>query len=576
MTTFDELWPALLRGVYCAGPGGLELELGRVRSSARLPPTWANLLFNAALLLVHLRARLRAYPDPAETSPRIKRRIELCASGWVARTGDLVDREQLLEDQPWAFEEEVLREGLLRRDVRGLVLQYLRLRTSLYVQLVHDPVDVGLGAYRGCYDRAQPLRNWPGFHHVRGGEPLALWLVERAGSEREVDVKGVEVRLGITQAIKLAGQLDARRATVGTEVGVVGTFIRRRGSDLETSLEDCARAHRRPLHRLIETLVSTPDTRLVGLDVAGDEMGEPCWVVAPVIEEIRAEVHAEVGRRVPLTVHLSETFRGPISGLRQLAEPLAYGMLERHDRVGHGIVAGLDLSALARRQSTVLQPRIERIWDLAFLIWARTRWPRVGGLDEPGALAEAYTEEVEKLSLAEFGHTLTAVELCSTWESLADRSRWVSFLAAGAVTPDLVFFQRVLRCHDGDPVRVQVPIREREIRLLPWIQSRVLMEYAALRVTIEINPTSNLLTQGFDVPVAQPGFHPKGYERVTISTDCPRAFAASLSDELLVARAGLHLAGVAADEAETWIKGAVERSWTSRFSRATHRIRLVS
>lgn len=577
ITTFDDLWPALLQRTYRGGPEELEAHLEGATEDDRLDVSWAHRIYNAALLLAHLRARLHGHPDPAAQSRRIGRRVfEGCGRGWKVCTGALDVLDPTL-DEAWLFEEVILREALASKDdaTKRLVLPYLRVRTALHTALVHDPVEVGLGSYRRCADRVKRLLTWAPLSNLP--EARAGRAVARARSEREVDVQALELRAGVPDAVDLAGRLNALRLTAsrspdGIEVGVVASFLRRREGK-RGSLKRCAKDYREEAPRLVEAL-REPGTLLVGLDVAGDEDGEPCWVVAPVLQQVRAELaRAGSATRVPLTLHLSETFRGPLTGLRQLAEPLVFGLLQPDDRVSHAIAAGIDIVANARRQSTVLQPAIERLWDLAFLSWAHDRWPDSRVEHHFTELTPYLDAEARKLSIEQLGRRFTLAQLRALWMGLSDGTQWDEFLGGGDRTPALRMFELVLQRHD-QPTHIEVPMREAEIRLLDWTQAHLRAEYAKRRITLELNPTSNLLTQGFDVPVAQPGFHPGGYTRITISPDCPRAFATSLSDELLVARAGLHLAGIATVHAEEWIRLAVGRSWTSRFSGPRHRVAL--
>jgi adenosine deaminase len=119
---------------------------------------------------------------------------------------------------------------------------------------------------------------------------------------------------------------------------------------------------------------------------------------------------------------------------------------------------------------------------------------------------------------------------------------------------------------------VPVPVDESEIRFLTDARELVLAALAHHGITIEMNPSSNLIIADL------PGFerHPARLFRsvdrdgarvgVTIADDDPITFATNLRDEHAYAYAHVRTAGCSVEDAVAWVRDAMRAGMAARFS----------
>ena len=113
-----------------------------------------------------------------------------------------------------------------------------------------------------------------------------------------------------------------------------------------------------------------------------------------------------------------------------------------------------------------------------------------------------------------------------------------------------------------------------ERSLLTALSRSLARTIARWQLTIEVNPSSNLLVAGFESPLEQPLFrlHPLAADGrdslpITINADDPLSFSTSLSDEYAYTWAALVLsAEVPPALARSWLEEAGNASWRARFS----------
>jgi hypothetical protein len=125
-------------------------------------------------------------------------------------------------------------------------------------------------------------------------------------------------------------------------------------------------------------------------------------------------------------------------------------------------------------------------------------------------------------------------------------------------------------------VPVEVATEEGEVAFLRAAQDFVRRELARLEVTIETNPSSNLLIGHFESVDEHPVFRMfprRGHERsgettvlVSLNVDDPVAFASRMADEYAHVYYALLRAGVPAREALDWLDRVRSNGLDSRFS----------
>lgn len=125
---------------------------------------------------------------------------------------------------------------------------------------------------------------------------------------------------------------------------------------------------------------------LVGLDAASEENNTPVWVFAPVYEKARDSseeplyVEEYSGRDIytqslRFTFHAGEDFRHILSGLRRIDEVIEHCKFHAGDRIGHGVVLGINPEEWARKCPMVILPRIEILNNLLWIWWLFSQNP---------------------------------------------------------------------------------------------------------------------------------------------------------------------------------------------------------
>ena len=130
---------------------------------------------------------------------------------------------------------------------------------------------------------------------------------------------------------------------------------------------------------------------IVGLDAASMELATDPWVFAPAFRQAREldlfpfcqtmklEEPAEK-RMLGLTYHVGEEFLHPLSGLRHLSEAVDFYKLHAGDRLGHGLVLGIDLDRWFDGHGLLTLSRLEWMEDCLWAWEIAARDPTAAGL----------------------------------------------------------------------------------------------------------------------------------------------------------------------------------------------------
>ena len=252
-----------------------------------------------------------------------------------------------------------------------LLLQYLRVKTAVFGLLVHGPGKRGLRRFLEHFqqikvyapeaDRMKPPEpNEPGLQ-VRAIEyrvaPDAWFKTHRLRDGE------IEERSNADEPTESAWLVHFKRTGPKNELPLFGDAIRK----MESEADEIIRALRaKPTHL----------QRLRGVDICGVEEDQPLWVSADTLRWVRTNSRVVAGGRpalrlepLRLTVHAGEDFRSLTSGMRAVAEPFQWNLIERGDRIGHGLALTLDPEQwFDRHRGEVLTvKRFDRLLDLAFL-----------------------------------------------------------------------------------------------------------------------------------------------------------------------------------------------------------------
>ena len=514
--------------------------------------------------------------------------------------------------------------------------QYQRIRCMTYRYLTQEPGTAGLDWFVRFFRRLSPLRvglddrvlmdSALEIHHGQpspgGGRPSWLRTLEVRIGPRDrwnkvrdslhavvpsSDNGPSRVKLGVIIHFQKAG-LDTTK-TIARPGGRSGNgLIFTRYGDYYRNWDREATAIKRALKQDPSLL-----QRLRGLDICGQELSTPLWPLLPLLGDVRQvsrDLSAEAtGKPDPsypslrITLHAGEDFRTPLEGLRRIHEPIEFHLLEPNDRIGHAIALGVDISEWAKSRPRAWQPREERLDDLLWLLDRESelkllRRPELKKYvaDKACELAkEIYEDDAlsrmdqpDLLMILRLARRLRhAPEFVRDWKypTLEHRPR-----SPSPVEKLLLRYLTDLGVFYRGSTPVEVSMSEAETALVEQAQRFLSGLIASVHLTIEANPSSNLLIAGLDELDRHPVFRicplpPEGLWqqvvhraqrlgrkvytallssacesqlRVALCTDDPLTFATSLPEELAYIYHALRRQGYSEKNAIRWLKDRQE------------------
>lgn len=492
--------------------------------------------------------------------------------------------------------------------------QYQRVRCLLYRYLVEEPGTAGLDWFTRHFARISPLRaalesaKYASALEVQSRSlHLAALEARTAPAARWVDVRD-EVRALAKQAVSFEPGPGARARP---EVGLVLHFIKAwtRSVAGRTALQ--ADPHNgfgcrygpwfferwQQATAIATALRHHPDLLVVlrAIDVANVELAEPTWVIAPLFEIARRaseQASARLARRSrnwripPLraTVHVGEDFRRLVEGIRRVHETVDVGLVRCGDRIGHGIALAEDPKRWAEAARVVAQPAEDRLDDL---LWELDRYRR-GDLAADTGRLELVRGQV--LDLARFiyrgeGRGTDIEDLLEArrrrHQSRVLRRFGFPFVrSAPSDSADRLLWSYLM---DRDVYRrgqrpIEVTMDAGEVAMLGAAQRWLRGLLGRLEITVESNPSSNLLIADYLAIEEHPAFRlqplpsapepTRGAVLLSVNTDNPITFASCLADELSHVYYALLRLGVCAQDALAWIDRVRENGYRSRFTLA--------
>ncbi|HWK88612.1 MAG TPA: hypothetical protein VNP72_01405 [Longimicrobium sp.] len=515
-----------------------------------------------------------------------------------------------------------------------LFWQYQRVRVLTYLYLVEERGTAGLEWFSRHYQRISGLREpYDDFlfeaAFATEGRGVALRSLE--GRTSPPDEWG-EVRDMAREIARNALRMCPSSGSARPEVGLVLHFIKERqftAGGREWDHADPAQpvyrcrfgrwfaGRLRQADAIARALERHPELLCIirGVDVANVELAVPSWAVAPLIRATRRASHeaaAECGRRWPgweveplrATWHAGEDFTRLAQGLRAIHEPIEAGAIWSADRLGHAFALGLRPGPWAEAAGTVPQAAEDRLDDL---LW---EWDRYAAGDIPPQAGRlmAIEREIERLASHVYAvrdHTVPTFARARRLRLQPGILRELDYLGPGwrrhrmlrldghaddgvarRPAPDLGgeaeqargLFRTYLRdagTHARGREIVRVEADATELIFLEAAQRWLAGHLEALSITVETNPSSNLLIADFADLREHPAFrleplHADDPEAlgvaITINSDNPLTFATSLGDEFTYMYAGLRRAGVTGGAALGWLDRVREAAWRARFT----------
>ena len=474
------------------------------------------------------------------------------------------------------------------RTFRQIWVQMTRIRVMLFRHLVHDPARSGLDEFARRFKRLN--------EHMVLTDSVREEVAAAMEPESELTIESLELRKKPGGISRLRGMEQLSKQLSGGPVGKRPSINRTavphrrradprltwtlhfiRDSGLKGGIREQIRSHHVAARKLAAAIRYRPQLlqSIRGLDVASRELSGPLWAVAPQLQFVRKEsVGACTGFRglqpFRITVHVGEDFRHLLSGLRAIHEPFWWELMRRGDRIGHALALGWDPHEWCTRHPEVVQPRLERMFDLAWMLdfVHGRRLQQVPGAALQSAQWELndYLQRWKKsYEVREFVAVVRQIGKPWLWNIL-DGPHWSHHLFMGK---HWRLLREILSRHGqrDDTVTVRT---QGDGDLLVILRDELARLLARWRTPIEINPSSNLLIGDLPYPLAQPLFRLDPFDReetrglvLTLSADDPVCFATGLADEFAYAWAGLVIGG---GESPTYAQ-----EWLERAARAARR-----
>ncbi|WP_375742106.1 hypothetical protein NR800_22305 [Corallococcus interemptor] len=493
--------------------------------------------------------------------------------------------------------------------------QYERVRGLVHAHLIQEPGTAGLDWFGRHYRRLSPLRG--PLEDLRFHAALAHQGREVRLSALETRTAPLpswtEVRDELRRLARAGLESPSRpEGSTAPELGMVFHFIKERehrlGGATRLHIDPAgdpsgfrfgvwSRKRRGEAQALEAALRYHPELLLLarGLDVASTELAVPTWAVAPNIRRVRdtsVTIASALMRQQPtwrshpmrVACHAGEEFTRLVEGLRRIHELKEAGLLHNGDRIGHGLALGVGPEAWARTSRVVIQPAEDRLDDL---LWELDRY--CAG-DVPASASRLERVRSEAVSLLRGIYAVGAVDLelfrtarrlrhdPTVLERLGFPDRPKVAPAPGSPEALVLCYLRDVGVFRRGQALVEVRSDPEELVFLDAVQHWLRSLLARLEITVESNPSSNLLIADMlgieEHPVLRMAGSRLGDLRsstlsdvmVSLSSDDPITFATRLADEYAYFYFALLRKLVPSAQALEWLDLLRENGMRSRFT----------
>lgn len=346
-----------------------------------------------------------------------------------------------------------------------------------------------------------------------------------------------------------------------------------------------------------------------GIDLCTDELAIPNWVLAPILNHLRAVSVAAVqqlgertGERVEplrLTAHAGEEFTHLLGGLRRIDEAISNFGFVQGDRIGHAIALGIDASAWAGSTRGVAMTKIDRLFDLAW----EARFSTANQLSTKGSRIQFVNSELETIGREIFQNALVENIVARDMIQLCEALYNENYLNQLGFPADQLNGKRARQVnhHNIEHHETRIAklvqaylsdgstfVRGQKKRLikttneaeqLELLQSALRQKISRLGVAIEINPSSNLLIGNLSDLKRHPLWRLKSpfptdqgeisgaNLSVCLGSDDPITFMTNTRLEYQMIYDTLLLSGIGDSRALQWINEARLAGMNSRMTR---------
>ncbi len=343
---------------------------------------------------------------------------------------------------------------------------------------------------------------------------------------------------------------------------------------------------------------------VLGLDAASGENDTPVCIFAPIFDMARSSssqppvmsLNNQINGKRPLlknnslcfTFHAGEDFRHMLSGLRRIDEVIEHCRFHAGDRIGHGIVLGIDPEQWQKNNSVVVLPRGEYlenmlwVWDClqqcsdfdaGLLLYLQEKIYHVAekilinmnginthvlhqGYLKRFVLMKEYFQECilqsDNKQPRKCPKEAKKVSIYCYDEYGCENQLWDADKLAHAIHC-VCFLKRF-----EEPVQVRVT--SQDVKLIRFMQEYLLNKISKEGIVVEVNPTSNVVIgemesllehQAYVLNPIQKGEKPTAL--VNINSDDPLVFNTDISNEIAYLYYGLQNSHISKQECMKWI-----------------------
>lgn len=491
--------------------------------------------------------------------------------------------------------------------------QVQRVRGFFYRHLTQAPGTAGLDWFFRHYQRIGTLRK--SLKPILGQAALAL-------ESKDVHLASLEARVGADaswtdfrdelRAFARASIQHSKALPSGAsppETGVLVHFIKER--DVRVAGKSYAHADPRlqgwrygywfskrykEALAITSTLRRDPELLVIfrGMDVASMELAIPTWVLVPLFQALRdagLETSKRLAHRFPryrvnplrATCHVGEDYRRLAEGTRRIHEPIEFGMLQTGDRLGHALALADDPRCREETRQPISQPVEDRLDDL---VWELDRYGR-SDFHGHGSRIEYVRAEALSLAREMYGMRVDADTLIRARRLRHDPQqlrRWGfpyyatrPFQFTDPVDEVLWAYLTEADVFERGRRMIDVQANDAEVEFLLTAQQWLRKLLGRLEMTVEANPSSNLLIGAMPKLEMHPLLRLQPLVTNTetpvfadvlasINADDPLTFATCLADEYAYLYGALLRHGVEARKGLRWLDRLRQNGFHSRFT----------
>lgn len=251
---------------------------------------------------------------------------------------------------------------------------------ELYSLNVHDRFYRGLDYFSGKFIKRNPFKSGvQGFDSSYRFSDFADEVYKRFFSKQE-KLSSVELRMypsgkSLVEWKKVIDSWKERTSGLEKEFGIIFHFVKMKSSKDFENLPKFRRKVYRKSKELANFLRANREyvPLFVGIDCASQEYWTPAWVFAPLFSFWKKKAHHYIPAlkeqsypHLKFTYHAGEDFIDVATGLKNVYEAVKFLELQSGDRIGHGLVLGLDVESYSLKHRQI---KISSLYYFFHLLW---------------------------------------------------------------------------------------------------------------------------------------------------------------------------------------------------------------